>query len=331
MTLIQPYGEITTKPFTEALQKLADIRQRPILSLVADMDPAGVQAVRTVVGHLSGHGQLAVLLDSPGGHIEFAHRMLLAMRRHVSDIEVLVPSWAKSAATFFCLGVDSIYMGIDAELGPLDPQIVDRSGNDRDASALETFKALEQLLGYSINTLDTLTRYLRRTARMDFPHAIDRTQQLFPAIVTPLYQQIDPHELGEAGRYLSEGEDYAMHVMTRWSYRHLTDVQRSLIARRLVWDYPSHGFVIDMEEAQDIGLNVYELESEPDLLCKKIVETIQSTTEDHISLFIPEEQISPQSDEQSASTVDRLQEDTHAESPTTDFPKGSDAEDLIRS
>ena len=331
MTLVQPYGGITAPVFQDAVQKLAEIRQRPVLSLVAEMDPDGLEALKTLAGQLSSSDRLTVLLESPGGHIEHAHRMLLAMRRHVSDIEVLVPSWAKSAATFFCLGADAIYLGSDAELGPLDPQIIDRSGNDRDASALETFKALEQLLGYSINTLAALTRHLMQTADMDFPHAIDRTQQLFAAIITPLYQQIDPHELGEAGRYLSEGEDYAMHVMRRWAYHDATHEERSLIVRRLVWDYPSHGFVIDLEEAREIGLYVHELDFESDILCKTIVAAIQSATENHVSLFLPEEQTPLQSDEHSPSTVNPIQEDTHAESPTANFPKGSEAEDHIPS
>jgi hypothetical protein len=331
MTLVQADGDNTVQPFQGALQKLAEKRGRPVLSLVAEMDPNGIEILRMIVGRLSGSDQLTVLLESPGGQIEHAHRMLLAMRRHVSDVEVLVPSWAKSAATFFCLGADAIYLGADAELGPLDAQIVDRSGNSRDTSALETFKALEQLLGYSLSTLDALTRHLMLTSEMDLPHAIDRTQQLFAAIVTPLYQQIDPHELGEAGRYLSEGEDYAMHVMKRWGYRDFTEIERSRIARKLVWDYPSHGFVIDVEEAKDIGLHAHELDLESDILCKTIVAAIESTTGSHISLFLPEEQNTPQSDGHNPSTVDQLQEDTHAESPTANLTKESDGEDRIPS
>ena len=142
MTLVLPFGQQSELPFRDDLARLSAKRECPILSLVADMDPAGVEALRTIVGRLSGFDRLAVLLESPGGHYDDAHRMLLALRRHVSEIEILVPFWAKSAATFFCLGADTIQLGPDGELGPLDPQIIDRSGNSRDASALETFKGL---------------------------------------------------------------------------------------------------------------------------------------------------------------------------------------------
>ena len=316
MTLVLPFGQQSELPFRDDLARLSAKRECPILSLVADMDPAGVEALRTIVGRLSGFDRLAVLLESPGGHYDDAHRMLLALRRHVSEIEILVPFWAKSAATFFCLGADTIQLGPDGELGPLDPQIIDRSGNSRDASALETFKALEQLLSYSLNTLDVLTRHLMRTARMDFPHAIERTQELFASIVTPLYQQIDPHELGEAGRYLSEGEEYAKHVMGRWGYRHSTRAEQSRIARRLVWDYPSHGFVIDLHEAQDIGLNVHEMDADSDALCKAIIDAIEQSGTTHISLFLPDEQTAPQGDDQVDLPVDPPQEDAHAENST---------------
>ena len=329
MPLVQPFGETAEPPFSDALAKLATKRERPILSLVADMDPLGVDALRSIVGQLAGYEKLSVLLESPGGNYDHAHRMLLAMRRHVSNIEILVPFWAKSAATFFCLGADTIHLGPDGELGPLDPQIIDRSGNSRDASALETFKALDQLLRYSLDTLDVLTRHLMRTAHMDFPHAIDRTQQLFAAIVTPLYQQIDPHELGEAGRYLSEGEEYARHVMRRWTYRDSTPEERSLIVRRLVWDYPSHGFVIDLHEARNIGLHVQRLDAESDILCKVVVSAIEQTVGNHISIYLPDDQTDQQSNEPDPMEVDLPQEETHAESATENSPMETDAEDSV--
>ena len=258
----------------EAIESLSLMRGRPVLCLASDMFRPEVDAIRSLAPKLKDFDGLTVLLHSPGGQIEAAYRMVLALRRYIDDVEVLVPQWAKSAATFFCLSADTIYLGTEGELGPLDPQLHDRTGSARQISALETFKALEQLLNHSMESLDSLVSLLLMGAPMDVPHAIERAQPLFSSIVTPLYQQIDPHELGEMGRYLSEGEEYAKRVMRRWSYTGLQDNDIERIVRRLVWNYPTHGFVIDLHEAKSIGLNAQMLDEESERLCGEILDIL---------------------------------------------------------
>lgn len=263
----------TIVDFQEALDTLASKRERPMLYVCGGMDYDTYEKIRDLATlKLEGFSQLSVLLSSHGGHIEPAYKMVLALRRYMNDIEVLVPGWAKSAATLFCLGADTVYMGVDGELGPLDPQIIDRSGSARPISSLESFKALEQLLRHSLESFDSIVQLLLQRAHMDVPHAINHAKPLFAAIVSPLYQQIDPHELGEAGRYLAEGEEYAIRTMRRWGYPYKSDIDVQDIAHRLVWNYPSHGFVIDLNEAQSMGLNVKELDDESDKVSKFILE-----------------------------------------------------------
>ena len=67
-----------------------------------------------------------------------------------------------------------------------------------------------------------------------------------------------------------------MRVMERWGYSEIEDDERRRIVRHLVWDYPTHGFVIDLKEAQDIGLNAKRLDDESDILCQKILELLDN-------------------------------------------------------
>ena len=268
------------------LQALADKRQRPVLCIVGNMDEDSLYEVRRLAPQLKESDTLSVLLDSPGGYIEHAYRIVLALREYVQDIEVLVPRWAKSAATFFCLAANTIHMGRYGELGPLDPQMRDRTGSARRISALESFQALEQLLAYSLNSLDGIIYLLLSRTHMDIPPAIEHAQPLFAAIVSPLYSQVDPHKLGESGRYLSNSEEYAVRAMKRWGYAETEESERRTIAWRLTWDYPTHGFVIDLKEAQDIGLNAQRLDDESDMMCWKIL-----LNRDPISIEFPHTQI----------------------------------------
>lgn len=265
---------------------LAQLRGRSVLCVNRDIDLYCVEAVRGIADELDTVEGLAVLIESPGGDMGCAYRMLLALRGRVSDIEVLVSGEAKSAATFFCLGADSIRMGRYGELGPLDPQTFDRSGRVRQVSSLETFKTLEGLLDYSIGSLDAIIQLLLRRTPMDVPHALERAHPLFAAIASPLYGQIDPHELGESGRYLSISEEYAKRVMERWAYADLSDANRQGIAQRLIWGYPDHGFVIDLKEAYDMGLKAKPLDDESDKICRDILSKSADSVE-----FMPYEPI----------------------------------------
>ena len=302
----------------EELEVLVATRQRPLLCIVGEMDERSLHEVRSLVPQLeeSQFDKLSVLLDSPGGDIEDAYRMVLALRDCAEEIEVLVPRRAKSAATFFCLAADTIYMGKHGELGPLDPQRLNLRGSARRVSALESFTALSQLLTYSLDSLDGIIRHLLSRAPIDIPYAIEHAQPLFAAIVSPLYSQVDPHELGEAGRSLALSEEYAMRVMGRWGYSEIEDIARRAIARRLTWDYPTHGFVIDLEEAQDIGLNAEKLDDDDDAVCQEILKQIFSGTARYIGIEFP-----PTQDDQV-----RGEENMHDFEPKEEFPEDADIE-----
>ena len=281
------------------LTRLASLRGRPLLCFVGEFTIREVQAVRDLMPQLSSHegfsGKLSVLLESPGGLPDDVFRIALALREYAHDLEILVPQWAKSAATLFCLAADTIHIGMHGELGPLDPQKQNLRGSFRGTTAaLESFGALQQLLVYSLESLDGIVRHLlvesfRREAPMDIPYAIEHASPLFGAIVSPLFSQVDPHELGDAGRALQISERYAERIMKRWGYANIGDEDRQEIARRLTWDYPSHGYVIDLDEARDIGLNIHRMDPESDFLSHGIIKAVESgETASFINLFFPD-------------------------------------------
>lgn len=85
---------------------------------------------------------LHVLISSPGGDGETAIRMVRLMHSHCSELTMIVPDMAKSAATILCLGADRILMGPAGDLGPIDPQMV--LGGRGMASAKEIVAAVDE-------------------------------------------------------------------------------------------------------------------------------------------------------------------------------------------
>jgi len=67
--------------------------------------------------------EIDVWLDSPGGSASVAYKLLLELRHRCKKLRIVIPDFAKSAATLLAIGGDEIYMAPAAELGPLDAQI----------------------------------------------------------------------------------------------------------------------------------------------------------------------------------------------------------------
>lgn len=238
------------------------------------------------LGHVE---KLSILVDSPGGGTDDAFHLVRAFRRYADNIEVFVVNWAKSGATFVCLGADKILMGENGELGPLDVQLTDPRGSVTPKSALNAFKSLEYLQRYAMDTLDLTTLLLMLKGNMDIPYALEKALPFVSCVTSPLYQQVNPMELGEARRHLAVGEEYCKRIMKRYGYSSLSKKNIEQIVKQLVWDYPSHSFVIDFEEAKSIGLNVEELDNKRVELCEELLSKVKGC----FGFLPPEKQVMP--------------------------------------
>lgn len=224
------------------------------------------------LGHVK---NLTVLVDSPGGDANVTFHIVRAFRQYTDSLEVIVADWAKSGATLICLGADKILMTKDAELGPLDAQEPDPRGSAIPKSALNTFKSLEYLQRYLLETLDLAIRLLLEKSRMDIPYAIEQSLPFVSCIATPLFQQVQPQELGEARRRLAVAEEYARRIMSRYGYSSVSKTKIEGMVNVLVWEYPSHKFVIDLLEAQQIGLKAEMLDVTRTDLCVELLSRVK--------------------------------------------------------
>ena len=88
-----------------------------------------------------------LLLQSPGGDIDAAEKIVTIIRNRAGSggLRVIVPDYAKSAATLIALGADEIVMSDTSELGVIDPQVelVDANGHKAIFSAQSYLDAYE--------------------------------------------------------------------------------------------------------------------------------------------------------------------------------------------
>ena len=87
--------------------------------------------------HVPDDSSIDLMVNSAGGDLDAADKIVQMCWDCAQSLRVIVPEWAKSAATFLALASEEVVMGIASELGPIDPQfpITDPGGTTHYVSA----------------------------------------------------------------------------------------------------------------------------------------------------------------------------------------------------
>ncbi|HEY6737039.1 MAG TPA: hypothetical protein VI322_04970 [Candidatus Saccharimonadia bacterium] len=242
--------------------KLAEYRNRPLLVLQLEE----VRKIHALEVHKllfdKQFEALDVILQTPGGDINAAYLIAKMLRSHAKQISVLVPLFAKSAGTLICMGCDCIMLTDLSELGPLDTQIPERKdgGDPEYVSALNGSKALEQVRLHAAETLDIVTQLIMSRSQMNTAEAVKLANEFVGQTAAKLYDNLEPDKIGEYARSLEIGERYGVALLTQ----HLgwPEEKADRTVKKLVYDYPSHGFAIDQQELESLGFNSVLVKSE---------------------------------------------------------------------
>lgn len=233
------------------------------------------------------NNKIVLLFDSPGGDADAAYLLVEILKRYCNHIEIVVPLWAKSAATLVCLAAQKIYMTGVAELGPLDPQVIE-PGETRLKGALDEYKAIMQLREEAFSNLDSAVRLImNRSGGMSVQDILVPAGDFVARLLEPLYYQINPEILGRRARQLDVGFQYAIRILLR--NEHYNKELISDLADKLVYGYPSHSFVINYYEAILLGLPVQLME--PGVFIEELITFLMERKEELcvIGSFLGEE------------------------------------------
>ena len=136
------------------------------------------------------------------------------------NFTVVVPRYAKSAATLLACAAHEIHMGSLSELGPIDPQIKGMPT----LGLKNSIEHIAELVSNNTGSSEMFARYLQRT--------------------------VEPIQIGYYERVAESAMQYAEKLLDKNKSK-LPSTPKE-IARRLVYGYKDHGFVIDKEEATEI-------------------------------------------------------------------------------
>jgi Serine dehydrogenase proteinase len=212
----------------------------PFASIVRDIVPVFAD----LLDDLDGNEDLDLLLNTPGGDIDAAEKLVIMCRARCKGFRVIVPESAKSAGTMMACSADSILMGFASELGPIDPQVYvpDASG-----------RVISRPAHSFLNGLEDIKRAAKEEGEL--------SEAYFP-----LLDRLDPALLDYCRHAIERAEEFARKWLER--YQCSSDHDRAAeIASALgdVTRFHSHGAAIDAAEAKKIGLQVEELDAKDEL------------------------------------------------------------------
>jgi hypothetical protein len=151
---------------------------------------------------------------------------------------VIIPLYAKSAATILSLGAHEIVMGLHSEIGPIDPQVP------------------------KFDPVWNRTRYLPAMAITDGLKLVSEFTKQLPGLSAffeeLLRKRLSLDELGELERVRESGKQYAELLLMGGMIP--DSALARTIADRLADYYKFHGHPIDAFDAEDLGLKIVRSE-----------------------------------------------------------------------
>lgn len=213
----------------------------PVPSIMTHDIPLFEDLLRSVSDFKKGY----LMINSPGGDANAAEKLLMMCRRRFTEeFNVIVPDYAKSAATLIALGSDKILMGYLAELGPIDPQLQTSPMPRGEVIPARSF----------IDGLDIIRKKIKDDG--------DPVEMYLSMLA-----QIRPEVLAICQRSIDDSKALAEKWLKNYMLKD-NHTQATLVAEWLSTGekYKSHGKVIDYEEAKNVlKLNVEKIDENSEL------------------------------------------------------------------
>jgi serine dehydrogenase proteinase len=203
-----------------------------------------------------------VVLDTIGGNPLGAFKLGRLFQQTCESHVVVIPKRAMSAGTLFALSSNQIFLSPEAELGPCDIQMDGRS-------SLVIHRSKDYVQGVFASIAKAITSDGSDKKR-PYAETTDLLSHIQAAANVPQLAL----QWGEAMEGLHSVKDYLIKLLTAQDY---TLEQAEDIAWNLVLGYHDHGFPIDCDELQGMGVkNVHTLNFESQKLVDDLMTTLPS-------------------------------------------------------
>ncbi len=127
-----PIDEAARQLLIDKLSALEDYLNADVIvyygEIFASVEVTIKQIVEDLQSEEPANKKCYILLTTPGGSLNPVNRMVSILRHFYTEVNFIIPDYAYSAGTIFCMSGDNILMNYFSALGPVDPQVQNKDG-----------------------------------------------------------------------------------------------------------------------------------------------------------------------------------------------------------
>jgi hypothetical protein len=230
---LSPENSRALEDMARELEELAKIRGTFILPILMDETRSiSHYFVSEVYDRLLNSSITAknidVIIHSAGGDADAAYHLATILQEICEGkLTMIVPRYAKSAATLLACGGDVVVMDLPSELGPIDPQLED----------------------------PVTGRYISGSS---VRNTIKYIQELSGPLLKELCQRLPVIQIGDHESLVEHVEECLKELLCERMFKDETEKAKE-IAEKLTTGYSYHGRAITLREAKKVGLKIETL------------------------------------------------------------------------
>ncbi len=234
----------TISSIEEITKRQLIVYEANIWSKRSGLGEEDIQPFGDLLTNVSSKQNIDLILHSPGGDIDAAEKIIYMCREIGGGFRVIVPEYAKSAATLIALASDEVVMGLTSELGPIDAQLFGPGpGGGVFQTSAQSF----------IDEFD------------DIKEKVNETGNLSP-VYFPLLSELNLGFIRMCRNLMARSQKFAEKWLKKYMLKDNPTAAKKLAADLCnVKKWLSHGVVINAEEAKEMGIKIMKLERDDDL------------------------------------------------------------------
>jgi hypothetical protein len=202
---------------------------------------------------------LHLIIVTSGGDPNAAYRIARTLQRaYETGFTAVVPGYCKSAGTLLVVGAVGLLMGDMSELGPIDVQVRRKDELEEFGSGLTINAAIEALqeIEFRFWEFFMLQSIRKSDNALSFKTAAEIATPLALGAIQPIVSKIEIDRIGEDRHAMNITQEYADRLNDKSQNIKVFEGSTHIVFKMLTSGYPSHGFVIDKEEAEALFSNV---------------------------------------------------------------------------
>jgi len=233
------------------IQKIEKARNSKVITYVTgDRQPFVTKVADDIIPIFAKHlekigkqDKISLFLYTRGGDMITPIRLIKLMRSYADEIEMIIPYRAHSAGTLISIGADKIVMGRLGELSPVDPSTGHPFNPENPANQ-------KQKMEISVEDLNSYFLLAKEKAGVKDEQMVN--------VFEDLTAKIHPLSLGNAYRATRMAKQITEKLLLM-HFDATNDKEKiDSIVKEITGDICIHGYPITRDEAESLGLNMVE-------------------------------------------------------------------------